>query len=451
MNENKTKCVECSKQFDGCGKCDTTSSKCLECESNRYFMSKITDKCIECSEVMNNCTTCSNSITCTSCDDGLFVDPKDHSCKKCEEMIKGCVTCSNTGTCLLCDIENKYKLSLDYSRCEKIETIDENCIKYDGMYGHCVKCKDGYIQIDEVCESCQIFGSCKNCTTNGCIECDTGMMLSKGQCYKRTEGDDVFIDHIPGQNISEEENPIQGKCRKGYYLRNNNTCIPCQVKGCILCGETENKCLECNLLKGYRLNKTSQTCEKCCDNCAHCGKDGECIQCEEGYYYKEEHCFKCSYQELGCTKCTAKGNKFICLGCDDKHYLNPNNQTCLSIEIDEYKETTFNKKKCSNELIHCSRCGYSKKNNQKNDNTNQRFGFFDFSNPKSAVELFSTLKGPSKFFQFYQDWTKNLPIFRTKNSLKGAVFFGIYFYEILFLEQKIRILFLFLKTENFIR
>ena len=129
--------------------------------------------------------------------------------------------------------------------CEKMKTVDNNCLHYDGMYGHCVKCKEGYVEFEEKCESCDIFGPCLNCTVDGCYECASSMKLVNGYCYDPSEIEEGGLKTSLKQVLKEEtedysewKEPVDGKCEQGYYLTESNKCVTCQVEGCILCGDS---------------------------------------------------------------------------------------------------------------------------------------------------------------------------------------------------------------------
>ena len=210
-------CSECRDQSTICTSCESTPSnpqyyydtdnECVsECPTDTYLSG---DNCHDCDSGVN-CATCDGSaIHCTSCLNGLFLDPSDNTCgSTCtgsyplkDQVNKKCVqTCPNqlltdNQDCIYCP--SGYKLVIPSScvnECGsgKYENDDikfcsdchDDCEECDGSYAeNCTKCKttgtqnylylkmcvttcpNGYYanQTSGVCEICTIGLFCATC------------------------------------------------------------------------------------------------------------------------------------------------------------------------------------------------------------------------------------------------------------------------------------------------
>lgn len=75
-------------------------------------------------------------------------------------------------------------------------------------------------------------------------------------------------------------------------------CLLCSdfSEGCIFCDETD--CHECK--GGFFLNASTK-CQPCnIDGCEVCNEAGQCITCNEHYYFSAGVCEKCEVSEPGC-------------------------------------------------------------------------------------------------------------------------------------------------------
>ena len=68
-------CAICSFLFDGCGKCSYINEifNCLECQNEKYYISKSDNKCKYC--YLNGCKKCLNENFCEECEQGYALYP----------------------------------------------------------------------------------------------------------------------------------------------------------------------------------------------------------------------------------------------------------------------------------------------------------------------------------------------------------------------------------------
>ncbi|ELP89646.1 protein serine/threonine kinase, putative, partial [Entamoeba invadens IP1] len=251
-HSNLTKCVECLDAFQlknsvcsesfneleektpislkltikgietvGCSMRDSKGCKrCL----NGYYLDN--NECIKCGA---NCKTCSDSVYCTSCEDGSFIDT-NYRCQSLGDLSKKCkIAMPSGGGCAICK-DGYFKSGIDCNEC------DDSCYNCDSRE-RCLSCKNGYFRIPlEKIKLCLSYDSNLNCTVvnpDGCILCATGFYLSNGRCVK---------------------------C--------DNNCLTCvDGKSCTSCIEdyvaVEHNCLHYNLIEHCTTAKESKctTCE----------------------------------------------------------------------------------------------------------------------------------------------------------------------------------------------
>ena len=250
-------CYEFGSQDIYSGSCTIENGQfyCLDCASG-YYESEDHRSCIKyderpfsCSEYYNGCLECNEDRECIKCDtDSHWVLNNDsHSCYcesnkyqsydgKCLEIVdcdegsncnkclgpnKICVQCNDkfgleNGKCTECGED---LFSSIYSPCYKANCPDANCAKcriYDDGDYYCVKCKEGFNEVDDKCINTTlidcpgIFG-CSKCyagDTSRCAKCN------ETQFFKNSR---VF----PGTCVCDVDHELSdGKCvrPKGPYV-----------------------------------------------------------------------------------------------------------------------------------------------------------------------------------------------------------------------------------------
>jgi proprotein convertase subtilisin/kexin type 5 len=185
-------CQDC--QVTSCRSCDTSLTRCLDCNLDRFLLSatrsdgSTATSCVTdcgagkfpynrvCTNCMSNCNRCSVTTSCVQCSSGFVL--QGLSCQaKCDlgyvEVSGKCVRCTNPN-CLVCD-------SLSLGTCRKCTT------GYSIKNNDCVKeCGDGFFKylVDNsylICMSCP--ANCKTCTNSTtCSACNLGFILNTGRC-----------------------------------------------------------------------------------------------------------------------------------------------------------------------------------------------------------------------------------------------------------------------------
>ena len=242
---------------------------------------------------------------------------------------------------LKCYQNQEGKINIYYSKCgENCKTTDEEGCK-------CVDCYDSFYLDDYDCKKCD--SNCKSCigTANNCTECNGTKFLYQNECLD-CANNCVKFDSDNCQCLS---------CGKGFE-NIKNQCIKCDT-GESSCSEyVENKCICTQCSYGSYLNKSTNLCNYCDNNCKSCEdtatkctscndthflEDNKCIQCtecneteeytckciscKEGKYIEKSQCKEC---EKKCKSCFGIG---LCTNCNDGYYLyqfncNPCYESC---------------------------------------------------------------------------------------------------------------------------
>lgn len=299
--ESDGKCLKpCLNKIDHCTDCDDNDfSKCSECESN-YMVSN--GECVLKCDI--NCKTCDGPNQCSECYSNY--KPKDGVCIECN--INNCLSCSSKNYCDFCS--NGYHP-------ENGECV-ENKIVYDCDVDNCLSCSD-----NNYCETCKTnyhtsYGECKpDCNIDKCSSCS-----SPNYC------DDCYF---------------------GYHINDKGGCdLTCNDPNCKYCTTSAWTCDECNypyITKGGECelpnpqqssnnqessgnnqessgNNPQPTIE-CDENCKSCVTNGQCNECNDGYYLKEykvgNKCYPCKDEDPHCNNCYYN-NGFQCSDCM-KDYL----------------------------------------------------------------------------------------------------------------------------------
>ena len=196
------------------------------------------------------------------------------------------------------------------------------CEDCDNHHGLCKVCAHGYtgILVDGLeedfveCKKCK--KGCKRCNANGyCTECFAGRKLIRGVCLdtpfmKSQEFKNCRNFHHDGTRCID-----CGKSEKRRWSHAYNKCIYCP-SNCEVC-QLPGKCLACS--KGFRVNPTTQSCEKClipgCKNCHESSK--VCLECLGGFYFdlSAKRCVKC---HESCAECSGP-NPGDCRACAFSH------------------------------------------------------------------------------------------------------------------------------------
>ena len=322
QSNKENKCVYCedeyylTEQFN-CSKCP---ENCLKCEFNELS----TDK-VECTLCKNNtlltngrCSPVSKDKCegsrfdiCVKCPFGLYHDETRTTCSS--KCIDNCLSCSDNSVCSVCNISKNSYLNNE----NKCSSTDETSVNQT-MHDKIVHCKSGYyLKSKTECSSCS-EKNCETCeyTEEGniiCTSCQTGYLLNTtNHCVKK---EDVKCKTIEDSRCIE--------CENINHSFNGNECSECldHCKTCSFNGE----CLECedNYYFSITLNVEKQRIIKCIENSTiqHCSvsEKSMCITCEDGYFLEEnicennlDECYRCSPCPQGCSKCRSLTECYEC-------------------------------------------------------------------------------------------------------------------------------------------
>ena len=148
-------------------------------------------------------------------------------------------------------------------------------------------------------------------------------------------------------------------CFDAYYKTAENTCFACEsnMPGCTVCSDSKT-CTTCSS-SYYKFNYGDNTrciindagcetgytatdvgCTKCkqgsylegnkcmipsISNCALTNRSGDCLHCEDGFFYASPNCTQCSRLYPGCKKCT---DATTCVICEKGFRLNSGTSKC---------------------------------------------------------------------------------------------------------------------------
>lgn len=332
-------CLICDSILDK-GICTTPSpigcfiykDRCLQCLQNYYLKNgncyKCTSNCRYCTE--HECLLCANGYhgpDCLTtdnaiqdkilmCTDGYFANDtcnQDYTCSLGTQQ--GCIICNGSrlvnSTCIH---DNSVRMSMDDS----------------------LECNDGFFQLNSTCIPCSIYGDCKTCAPNTCLECIDSFPGEHGICtkYEIPEKEKRVFESCELTN-----NYTCVRCMTGYYWNGTN-CNKCS-DNCLIC-RNQNECISCN--NSFYLNdsicipRNEDLINRCKDFII--GKDNMCAVCRDGYYMYNGMCNKCS---SGCSKCTS----MMCVDCTEYHFLHDG--ACYSYDTLNNCTTLSNTgcKKCS--------------------------------------------------------------------------------------------------------
>ncbi|CAD8204865.1 unnamed protein product [Paramecium pentaurelia] len=263
--------------FDGCDHCRfKCQDECLNCHQGKCYQCKdgytydqTTYKCL---------TTCGDKIIQGNeqCDDGN--DNIQDGCHYCKLICDiNCINCIN-GNCLKCDEINGWYLN-NFNHCQYI------C--GDGIITKQYKqCDDSNQYPFDLCDNCNLSCSdhCISCENGICQNCETGFIYHNQikKCLSIC-GDSIIVGN---EQCEDSSSDIMNSCQYCNFKCNSK---------CLLCDF--NECLQCEL--GYYLR--NNMCEESCG-------DGLIVsneQCDDLIQSIDSNCLSCRYNcGYGCIICT---------------------------------------------------------------------------------------------------------------------------------------------------
>ena len=346
-----------------CGKCD--DGNCLQCDYNQSVCTQcggdyvlINGSCIQI-QTVSHCTEYDiQSLNCTTCESGYYINPNENNCMECEN--EHCLSCQSNGECDKC-VDGYYLENGDCLQClspcetctgkestkclsckkgyyfnetsKSCHQCSSDCLDCTDL-SHCTICIDGYYSNESYeCLSCSTLNgmNCKTCSNRECFSCENGKELVTIQISHDKSIDNsneketisicrTVIDNCLEYSLTSDECQI---CSIGYLLQNGK-CIESSIN-CREYDNQTNKCLSCH--DGYYLTK-SFTCDYCSSTCKTCEHSSElCSSFFEGYQLTGKGtCQTTTCQQSNCAECLSSTSS--CAKCIDGYYLS--NGICKS-------------------------------------------------------------------------------------------------------------------------
>jgi proprotein convertase subtilisin/kexin type 5 len=334
---NCLKCYSDNEQI--CEACQAgfllANGKCQNSCTQGTFINSAKNTCEKCNSEF--CHSCKNAQICDSCKspkvllDGNCLDERcpsgfiniNASCKKC--IVEDCETCSQ-------DLTQCYRCKHNFSLVKQKNI----CVPSGG-------CPESYyLNVEhKQCEKCP-DSNCLLCLSENpytCVNCNSITTLVNKKCESRCQKTSVFVDK-KGKCIECDED-LKATCL---------VCDPLDLKRCLRCDQQQilkylfkGKCHENCPTKSY-LEKQTNECTECPQNCDECGKEYKCDKCQVGFYLNENNecvkaclngfianeknqCKKCKTENL-CKICDIK-DKSKCIECKNGLFIDLVHNKCL--------------------------------------------------------------------------------------------------------------------------
>ena len=350
-------CTECHEGFYftdgncehcvlGCKNCSAGVHKCTECFEG-YYISSTDGTLVNCSRCPAGCDSCSKDgsgkLTCNTCFDGYY--PKDNRCIKCTSP---CATCTSETECKSCINGHLLVGTSCSSQCSS------SCASCENAADSCTGCNDGYILNGTICLQCP--DDCKTCEfeddSSVCTSCFEGFYLANGKCKACYYECATCFDN----------SRYCYSCKEGYYKYTQNEyyygfCQECYLgtPNCTKCtsdfpeGTVVFTCLECE--NGFFLK--DNTCQKCHSSCKTCDGTTEqnCLTCNDEFFFVDGKCLSCSDSCLTCST-----SPTTCASCRSHQYLENGKCFDCSNSCAECKDANTCTKCPENKFLHEGKC-----------------------------------------------------------------------------------------------
>lgn len=226
----------CKACITGCKSCTLNLTQCdpNSCSTGFVYLENIFTNNKECVACAGQCSSClsSNLYSCIGCNSGFYPildnskTPPTNSCLAC---IKNCQTCTDSISCTTCS--KGYQLTSTKTKCVlKCSTSCYTC--EENLPNNCLSCVAGNTY-DPVSKACNVDMTCNS--TQSCVSCSTGYVLSNSQCFK------CNISDVNCLNCLSSDINLCGACSPSFYLDAAvNLCKKCSTN-CTSCFN-ENSC-----------------------------------------------------------------------------------------------------------------------------------------------------------------------------------------------------------------
>ncbi|CAG9335718.1 unnamed protein product [Blepharisma stoltei] len=330
----------------------TGSQKCL-CNQGYYsdYSHNGLGVCTPCSVP---CSSCSNSATsCTACVDPIHMilnggycvcsDPNASfntvslTCQcnpgyfslsgVCTACGSSCISCSSSG-CEDCYDPSNMTINGGLCVCKDLNA-------YFNTATNTCQCKNEYISVSGICQSCEApCSQCENATTF-CTECDD----SNNMALDSASGACTCTD----PNASFNAGTLTCQCNSGY-LNYGGACTAC-IAPCSTCQSLPYLCTSCDDAANMVLMGSNCLCT---DTNAYFNKESLTCQCESSYFSNSGVCTQC---DATCSTCS--GSAYFCTSCKDSNHMTLNSATgvCSCTDPNASFNQVFNLCQCNSGYI----------------------------------------------------------------------------------------------------
>ena len=311
FDEKKDLCLECETNkywmshnvcenytVKNCKVYSPTSDKCVECEVGTWYVDPATGNCLN-STPVDKCKIYSNTVDeCAVCEDGNYL-ATGTECRRNPSGLFKCIQYKDETTCIKCDTG----FFLQNNSCQKSMVTIDNCINYFEE-GKCNECNSNYFILDNACIE-KVETSCLEWKdSQNCLDCPQNYILSTN-----SDSNKVCLESGLDHCVKAEEgNPtnICLECAEKKILVNQSCQDPVSpLTGCKIYVE-EGVCNECD--DGYTLTKAKNGCVSnfslMSSNCAFGVEKSSpvCRSCMSGYHLDSDRvCVSCGGN--GCDVC----------------------------------------------------------------------------------------------------------------------------------------------------
>lgn len=167
-------------------------------------------------------------------------------CRLCSDAITNCLFCFDSANCTACN--SGYNLVYSTSTSTYVCKLPYTC--------NVLNCKQ-----------------CLNDSSSTCSTCNSGYYLSNGACPLISCLDTQYYDTLTSSCL----------CPFGTLLRDKK-CQYCNIDHCVSCNSAG--CASCKA----KYFPDDGACKSCLNNCKNCTSSTYCIECENGYTFRNGAC-----------------------------------------------------------------------------------------------------------------------------------------------------------------
>jgi len=307
----------------------TNSLLCTAC-STGFWVDQTKNVCVARANNPSSCTTFyAAADKCSVCAVGSFKTTDETDCVSNPNGILRCATYSNDTVCTGCNAP----AYLSNNTCP-LSTVITNCATYTANYT-CSACAGGFFLTNATaCTTAQATNCLTYSAINACATCAAGKGLKTD-----SNGNTNCVDHgIANCAVATTTFPFTcTACNAGYYLAADGTCaLPTTITKCVTY-DSASTCTRCDTTAVLAVDR--KTCNDTAfagvpdSNCADNQQVGSaiCSKCSPGSFFSNGTCTSCSNNTFasGCYSCDPV-NQTNCFACRSGYYQTANG-ACVSI------------------------------------------------------------------------------------------------------------------------